>query len=94
MASSVENRMARALPVLRMLRLASVTPTRADSSLRVMCRSASTRSRLTRTGSDREFLIQPQLPLLLSQIMPPLKHDGKKNERERRPERPELPKSI
>ena len=46
--SSVENLTALALPVFRMDRLASVTPTRSDSSVRDMRRSRRTRSRVTR----------------------------------------------
>src|SRR5437899_1849500 len=47
MASSVEKRMARALPVLRMERLASVIPTRSASSVSVIRRSWSRSSSLT-----------------------------------------------
>src|SRR3989344_494291 len=43
-ASRVEKRTARALPVLRIDRLARVTPTRSDSSVRDMRRSSSSRS--------------------------------------------------
>src|SRR3954465_843933 len=46
-ALSVEKRIARALPVLRIERLASVMSTRSASSVSVMRRSCSTASRLT-----------------------------------------------
>src|SRR5207248_3434252 len=46
-ASSVEKRIARALPVLRIERLASVIPTRSASSVSVIRRSWSTSSSLT-----------------------------------------------
>src|SRR5687767_11901062 len=46
-ASSVEKRIARALPVLRIDRLASVMPTRSASSVSVIRRSWSTSSSLT-----------------------------------------------
>src|ERR1700752_2644688 len=47
MASSVEKRIARALPVLRIDRLASVIPTRSASSVSVIRRSWSISSSLT-----------------------------------------------
>src|SRR5215216_2675806 len=46
-ASSVEKRIARALPVLRIERLASVIPTRSASSVSVIRRSCSRSSSLT-----------------------------------------------
>src|SRR5678816_2900996 len=49
-ASSVEKRIARALPVLRMERLASVIPTRSASSVSVIRRSWSKSSSLTVIG--------------------------------------------
>src|SRR5262245_746422 len=53
-ASSVEKRTARALPVLRIDRLAKVMPTRSASSVRVSRRSWSRSSSLTTIGmSDR-----------------------------------------
>src|SRR3989442_1025828 len=55
-ASSVEKRIARALPVLRIERLASVIPTRSASSVSVIRRSWSRSSSLTAIGtSDRPF---------------------------------------
>src|SRR3954462_1591699 len=55
-ASSVEKRIARALPVLRIERLASVMSIRSASSVRVIRRSWSRSSRLTAIGtSDRPF---------------------------------------
>src|SRR5688572_27166987 len=47
MASSVENRMALALPFLRMERLAMVMPTRSESSVTLILRFAIMTSRLT-----------------------------------------------
>src|SRR6202790_1012373 len=55
-ASSVENRMARALPVLRIERLASVMPMHSASSVRVFRRSWSSSSSLTAMAmSHRPF---------------------------------------
>src|ERR687898_449875 len=55
-ASSVEKRIARALPVLRIDRLASVMPTRSASSVSVIRRSWSRSSSLTAIAiSDRPF---------------------------------------
>src|SRR5437868_13148419 len=55
-ASSVEKRIARALPVLRIERLASVIPIRSASSVSVIRRSWSTSSSLTAIGmSHRPF---------------------------------------
>src|SRR4030095_8492991 len=55
-ASSVEKRIARALPVLRIERLASVIPTRSASSVSVIRRSWSRSSSLTAIAmSDRSF---------------------------------------
>src|SRR5687767_13674556 len=56
--SSVEKRIARALPVLRIERLASVMPTRSASSVSVIRRSWSRSSSLTAIAmSDRPFEI-------------------------------------
>src|SRR3954465_4802078 len=55
-ALSVEKRIARALPVLRIERLASVIPTRSASSVSVIRRSWSTSSSVTAIAtSDRPF---------------------------------------
>src|SRR6187200_273448 len=57
-ASSVENRIARALPVFRIDRFASVMPTRSASSVSVIRRSWSRSSSLTEIGtSDRPFKV-------------------------------------
>src|SRR5574339_445197 len=57
-ASSVEKRIARALPVLRIERFASVMPTRSASSVSVIRRSWSRSSSLTAIGiSDRPLEI-------------------------------------
>src|SRR5688500_20092284 len=54
--SSVEKRIARALPVLRIERLASVIPTRSAKSVSVIRRSCSMSSSLTTIDmSDRPF---------------------------------------
>ena len=57
-ASSVENRTARALPVLRIDRFASVMPTFSESSVSVMLRAASRSSRCTRTGTSDGALFE------------------------------------
>src|SRR4030095_10531156 len=60
-ASSVEKRIARALPVLRIERLASVIPTRSASSVSVIRRSWSRSSSLTAIAmSHRPFEVSGQ----------------------------------
>src|SRR5689334_21564810 len=62
MASSVENRIARALPVFRTDRFGKVMPIFSDSSVRVMRRAYSTSSSFTLIGmSDRSLEILPHL---------------------------------
>src|SRR5262245_38827970 len=59
-ASSVEKRIARALPVLRIDRLARVSPIRSASSVSVMRRSWRRSSSLTAIAmSDRPFEVVP-----------------------------------
>src|SRR3989440_12737285 len=64
-ASSVEKRIARALPVLRIERLASVKSTRSASSVRVIRRSLSSSSSLTAIAtSHRPFQVVPHVRAL------------------------------
>ncbi len=57
MASSVEKRMAFALPVFKIERLDMVTPTSSESSVRLIFRFASITSRFTMIAMlDRQFL--------------------------------------
>src|ERR1035437_2699974 len=69
MASSVEKRMALALPVLRMDRFCGVMSTPSDKSFSRILRWARTTSRLTMMGIslNRQFLFLANFPRLVNQ---------------------------